>query len=183
VQFDVFLCTVCIDSADFWNHILPEISKDPSFMENVAMRVHIFPLSYFFSAFDSTKAFVLLSTGAYGDAETLKFKYLEAIFKNQAPISNKSLLNTTAESYPAIIYDNFISKIAPNYPREQFLKDMQGIDKTAKIWNETRNLFKYAAARGVFATPQYMVNDATIFNGDAFTAKDWIALFNKVINA
>jgi hypothetical protein len=106
---------------------------------------------------------------------------LDAIYANQSQINNKALVSIAPEKYPEILWDNYVSKIAPQYGRDKFLADIQGLDKTSKIWNQGRNLFKYAAARGVYSTPQYMVNDANIFNGESLKAEDWNALFAKII--
>jgi hypothetical protein len=168
VQFELFVDLACDDSAAFWTTTLQQLLKQP-LISSVSITAHLFPLPYHISAYELTKAFLLM------DTEKLKYELADKIYNNQSSISNDRLANVAQKDFAGIIFDNYIKFADPQLTRENYDKAMQ----SNELKVISRVPFKYATTKGVFGTPTFFVNDVQIYNGNQFSSDDWIRLFKN----
>jgi len=190
VVFDLYVDLLCSDSAAWWSSVFKQLDDYYQFSNQtlseknakgaaggtIRVNLHLLPLPYHISSYAGSMAYVLLNKHSNYDPVIMK-KVVDSFFYNQAPLYNNVVSQMTQPQMINLIYNNNIKSLNV-ISQSQFVSGMNDV----AIDMRTRTLFKLSTSRAVFATPSFYVNNVPIQNGEDFTAKDWINLFNTVID-
>lgn len=170
VTLDAFVDIQCPHSQTAW----PTLMKVMEHYKNkpVSLRVHLITLSNHRQAWD-----VSLGLFAYSEGNADKFyQFATFLYERQETFYNAPFLHKTHEDLRQFVADLAQQQGVTN--RAEFLQRMMDND----IYIDARTPIRYAATKGVWATPTFFVN-----NGDSVPVNhksslaDWQGLIDSLL--
>jgi hypothetical protein len=179
VVVDVWFDLTCSDSAELWTSFFKDLIQTVADQKiPVEFRIHQYPLPYHIAGFEQLKAYLLvhgLQSRNRTQGRNYAYDLMDLSFRNQAPLLDVDHMNS--RQIQSMIYDTYIAPLGIPFSKDQFLTQMN----TREIWDHGRVVFKLATSRGVYGTPQFLVNGVFVYNADTFKKDDWLNLFKSLI--
>lgn len=170
ITIDAFVDIQCPHSQIIW----PTLMAVSAYYESkpVSLRVHLITLSNHRQSWDMTLGLLALA-----DGDTHKFfNFSSFLFERQSQFYNAPFLHKTHEDLKQFIADFAIEH--SDVSREAFLTRMADHD----IYIQGRTPIRYAATKGVWATPTLFINNANNVPVDHTSSLgDWQAMIDPLL--
>jgi len=175
ILFEAFFDLLCPDCAGAWPNIKDVVNHYNPSPNDSKMRfiLHTFPLPYHHNAFYASQGAHVVNAGA----QPLFWKYVDALFENQATFWDDATSGTTPDDLKASMATVVESAIGFNHG--QFLNGLA--NDTLNM--DTRISWKYGCSRGVAWTPAFFVNGISVVADPSWTLADWRTILDPLISA
>jgi len=161
IFFEVFFDLLCSDSMNAWptiKQVQAQYAKDLYFI------MHIMPLPYHRNAFFAAQAGELIDSMI---SNASWWAWLELMFEHQPQFYVPATMNATGSE----VVEMLASYAVPlGITKQNFLN---GMEYGGEADADTRINWKFAAARGIYGTPEFYVNGVFVTDDGTWTVKEW----------
>mmetsp|Transcript_743 Transcript_743/g.922 ORF Transcript_743/g.922 Transcript_743/m.922 type:complete len:215 (-) Transcript_743:26-670(-) len=167
IRMEAFLDLQCSDSKNAWGVIRELLDLYPT---KIYFILHEFSLSYKENSYWASQSANVVNTLQPGQY----FDYIDLVYENQAAFQNSVTFDMTGAQVWGL-FESYAAQVGVE--SNQFYSQMNNSTLT---WQVTRN-WKWAASKGVFATPSYLLNGVLLPNC-LWDLETWVGQIEQLLH-